>query len=186
MSHPAYSTSEALARETFNALMQALSYPGRILALPEGAESGFALIGQTLLDIETSFFAPDEAMVSTLANTGARFLTADKAAYHFYANLDDSALAHITVATVGTMLYPDQAATLIVNCRFGDGVHLTLTGPGVPTGSARDIMVSGVPTAFWDLREQILNYPLGWDVLLVHGKQVVGLPRTTQIKITGA
>jgi len=49
---------------------------------------------------------------------------------------------------------------------------------------AIDIRLASIPDPFWALRAQICRYPLGWDVLLVAGDRVVGLPRTTQIEVT--
>lgn len=183
MSHPAYTTDEQLSRETFLALMWSLSYPGRAYPLPVSDLSAWQLIGDTLLDIETSFYTPDTTLPAYLARNGARSLAAATAAYHLYPALDEAALEAVGAASVGTMLYPDSGATLFVGCTLGNGTTLTLSGPGIPPDTVQAVSVAGVPAAFWALREARLRYPLGWDVYLVAGRQVVGLPRTTQIKV---
>ena len=183
MTHPAYTPYEALTHDTFLALMWALSYPGRIYHLPENIENAFHAIAETLLDIETSFYTTDETLAPILANNGARPLSPDRAAYHFYPALTDSDLDTVKEASVGTLMYPDQSATLIIGATFGEGQKFSLTGPGINPQQANHIQISGIPTNFWELREKAIRYPRGWDVYLVDAKQVIGLPRTTIINI---
>ncbi|PJF26655.1 MAG: phosphonate C-P lyase system protein PhnH [Phototrophicales bacterium] len=177
--HPPYTASEAQSRETFLALMWALSYPGRTQSLPDHPDP-FALIGETLLDLETSYFTPDAQLRARLAQTGARALEPERAAYHFYPALDDAALAAIASASIGTLSYPDQAATLIIGAQFGSGKTLTLTGPGID-GSII-IQIDDIPASFWMLRERAA-FPLGWDVFFVNERAVVGLPRSTKVTL---
>jgi alpha-D-ribose 1-methylphosphonate 5-triphosphate synthase subunit PhnH len=179
MTFPPYTAAEAQSRETFLALMWALSYPGRIHHLPQSGES-FALIAETLLDLETSYFTPDESLQAVLSRTGAHERATSEAAYHFYAQVTESTLFHIKEASVGTMLYPDTAATLIVGCTLNKGLEFVLSGPGVNGQQA--VQIDGLPDAFWELRDSACRFPLGWDVFLVDGKQVVGLPRSTRLE----
>lgn len=176
--HPAYTAEESRARQTFLTLMWALSHPGRPHALPDG--DAMRHIAATLLDLETSFYTPDATLAADLARTGARSLPADAAAYHFYPDpTSAAALAGMAAASVGTMRYPDRAATLFVACKLIDGEGLTLRGPGIP--GSRTLAVAGLDESFWALRNQALRYPLGWDLLLIDAPHVVGLPRTTTI-----
>lgn len=176
-----YNTQEARTRETFLALMWALSHPGRAHTLPQDAP--LHAIAETLLDLETSYYTPDADLSAALARTGARELEPDRAAYHFYPALTDDLLEIVRQASVGTMLYPDQAATLVIGCRFGSGRDLTLSGPGIPAGETVSIQVGHLPDGLWMLRDEKIHYPLGWDVFLIDGDQVVGLPRTTQVVV---
>lgn len=177
MSVPLYTPAEARSRETFLALMWALSYPGRSKRLP--TSSPYADIGAALLDLETSFYTPDADVQATLRHTGARLLPSQRAAYHFYPTLTADHVDELKTASVGTMLYPDQAATLIIGCVFGQGSALDLSGAGIPGSQA--ITVSGVPPLFWTLRQTMRRYPLGWDIFLVSGQDVIGIPRSVQI-----
>ncbi|MEM9955074.1 MAG: phosphonate C-P lyase system protein PhnH [Chloroflexota bacterium] len=183
MTHPAYTANEALTHDTFLALMWSLSYPGRIYSLPSGASSAFEAIAETLLDIETSFYTTDETAVATFSANGARLLSPERAAYHFYENLSENDLDTLKEASIGTLMYPDQSATLIIGATFGTGQELTLTGPGINPQQATTISIGGIPIAFWTLREKAIRYPRGWDIYLVDDKQVIGLPRTTLISI---
>ena len=181
MTHPIYTDDEALTRDTFIALLNALSYPGRVQSLPTAA--AFAAIADTLLDIETTFYTPADDLHAHFSRNGARASKAERAAYHFYRDgLDETALASIKQATIGTLMYPDEGATLMIACTLGQGQTFTLSGPGIPAGTTQTVQLDGIPAAFWELRKSANRYPRGWDVYLVDGLQVVGLPRTTAVE----
>lgn len=184
---PVASPAELRSRAAFLALLWALSYPGRIQELPSDAagaspdtRSALLTVAETVLDLETSFFTPDDALAGLLARSGARALPAHEAAYHFYPALDARTLDLVAQARVGSYLYPDQAATLILGCRLSKGTRLLLQGPGI-AGQA-ELLVDGLPSALWALRAEKASYPLGWDIFLVDGTRVAGLPRTTVLR----
>ncbi len=185
MEVPAYTADERRARETFHALLHALSQPGRPQALPkaDGLHAALAHIGTTLLDLETTFYTPDNQLAEVLHATGARHLDAAEAGYHFYPQWDDAAHAGIAAAQRGDMLYPDRAATLVLAAPPEGGPEQRWHGPGID-----DTILTHVaaPEAFWLLREQAVAYPLGWDAVFVGTNrdgawQVIGLPRTTHV-----
>lgn len=179
MTVPSYTLTEARSRETFLALMWALSYPGRVHQLPT-VGTNMALIAEALLDLETSYYTSDSSLKPLLSQNGAKVLLPEHAAYHFYPVFGETDLYAIQQAAVGTMRYPDEAATLIIGCTLGIGKPHTLRGPGV-NGEQR-VHISGLPDAFWTLRESVCRFPLGWDVYFVDGSQVVGLPRSVQVE----
>lgn len=181
----AYTHAEATARQTFLALMWAFSYPGRVRCLPNSRldEDDFTLIGRTLLDLETSYFCPDEALAAQLARCGAKALAASAAAYVFLPHLDEAALALIPHVKIGTHALPDESATLIIGGDFDapDAPECICRGPGIEDQVR--LRIGGVPPAFWELRRQTICYPLGFDVFFVHRGRVVGCPRTTQVEV---
>lgn len=179
MTHPAYTLVESRARETFLALMSAFSYPGRIYQLPDVDES-YILIAETLLDLETSYYSSDETLHPMLERTGGRSLPPEAAAYHFYPSVNEVELAAMQTANFGTMLYPDEAATFVVGCKFNEGEKYVLHGPGIR--GQQPIQISGLPNSFWELRESVCRYPLGWDVYLVDEQQLIGLPRSARVE----
>ena len=179
MSIPLYTPAEARSRETFLALMWAFSYPGRIYELPEN-DDPFRLVAETLLDLETSCFTPDRELEASISFTGAKTLDAQHAAYHFYPSLLPQYMPFIQQAHRGSMLYLDAAATLIVGCEFGSGIPRTLTGPGIPR--EHTIQISGLDESFWDVRATVCLFPLGWDIYLLDGRRVMGLPRSIRAK----
>lgn len=184
IAHPAYSDQERQDRETFLALMWALSHPGREQKLPTVAKKPpFIVIAEALLDLETSYFTRDAALATALSHSGARALPVERAAYHFYPQVEEADLAVIEQATLGSPAYPDESATLILGCALGEGQPLLLSGPGIK--HTEIVQVRGIPAAFWNLRNQTTRFPLGWDVFLVTESRVIGIPRSTSIESTG-
>jgi alpha-D-ribose 1-methylphosphonate 5-triphosphate synthase subunit PhnH len=172
---------EVLTQKVFTALMWALSYPGRIQDLPGPVDQTFRAIGETLIDLEVSYFTPDSALDENLSRFGGRQKTPQHALYQFYPKVDEDVLVTLEEVPVGTYLEPDLSATLILGASIGSGLTLRLSGPGIP--ETVEIQAGKIPPAFWSLRKEQSVYPLGWDVFLVDGSQVIGLPRTTQVEV---
>jgi alpha-D-ribose 1-methylphosphonate 5-triphosphate synthase subunit PhnH len=183
MSHPVMSQSEARYHTTFQALMWALSHPGRPQRLPDKRMGALLAIGECLVDLETSFYTPSAELGRLLRHTGARELPAQAARYQFYPELTDADLVTLAGAPVGSYAAPDDSATLILGCAVGRGPWVRLSGPGI--NAATELRMGGLPTEFWSLRGDVIRYPLGWDVFLVAYDQVIGLPRTTQVQVIG-
>lgn len=168
---------ERTAHQAYDALMQALARPGELRHLPE---PGLAVAGECLLDLEVGFFASDVALGHRLARTGARPTVPERADYLFLPSADAEAIGDAVKARPGDQLYPDRAATLFLGARLGAGRRLRLSGPGV--SGRREIRVDDVAPSFWTERDRVCRYPLGWDVFLLDGTQVIGLPRSTQVE----
>ncbi len=190
MATPLLTAAAARAHETFLALLWALSNPGQIQSLPD-ADDALSSIGEALVDLETTFYSTDSALIARLARTGARQVSSRQARYQFYPVLRPDDLQIIETAPTGTQTYPDDSATIVIGCRFGRWlagtderrITLSLSGPGV--NRASKLEVAGIPHAFWWLREGAIRYPLGWDLFLVSENQVVGIPRTTVVEVLG-
>ena len=181
---PIFTPFEQKTQAAFTALMWSLSRPGQIQTLLDITVTypdNFTAIGDTLLDLETSFYTPDTALDHALSRTTARPEQPRRAAYHFYPTFDETQFDALAQAAIGTMLYPDQAATIILSAKLDQGLQLGLTGPGIQAKA--DIRVGGLPEQIWTLREQKRRYPLGWDMFLVDDNRVIGLPRTTHIAV---
>ncbi len=164
---------------TFDELMWALSRPGLVRTLPS---SGMAAIGETLLDRECSFAVQDDDnFCEALKKTGARHVKLEDADYVFAAADTQAKASAFASLRRGTLAYPDDAATLIMPARFGFCSGLRLTGPGVKDSVT--IAVDGVDPGFWQVRADAIRYPLGWDVYLVDGDRIIGLPRSTKIEV---
>ena len=181
MSAPTFTETEEQTHRTFLTMMWALSHPGRLFELSPGTGSVYnmTLAAQTLLDLETSFYTPDIELAEALSRTTAVSATPDKAFYHFYPSVVKTDLEMIAEARVGEMMYPDRGATLVLGCRLGTGDTFTFAGPGIQGETA--VKIAFLPPEFWELREQNINYPLGWDVFLIDGNRVIGIPRTTKV-----
>jgi alpha-D-ribose 1-methylphosphonate 5-triphosphate synthase subunit PhnH len=139
-------------------------------------------IAEALIDLETSYYTPDRALLFQLSASGARALGQETALYQFYPGLQDADLAGLAAAPRGTPLAPDQSATLVIGCRFGVGTRQQWSGPGIRT--RLEVVLAGLPDAFWPARQAAGPYPLGWDVFFVDSDHVLGLPRTTQVEVS--
>jgi alpha-D-ribose 1-methylphosphonate 5-triphosphate synthase subunit PhnH len=173
-----YSPFEAQTNETFRALMWSLSYPGRAHALHNAS---LERIAQTLLDLEVSYYTPDEALDVNLRATGAKRKSVSEADYLFYSSLTDSATSELYAAKRGNSLYPHDSATVIVGARFNHGTLVGLSGPGIKSKQRLQV---DVPAMFWHVRNEARHYPLGWDVLLCSEQSLIGIPRSTHLEIT--
>lgn len=183
MSTPTLSPQEAQDHAVFTALMRALSRPGEVQQLEAGGKRGLEAVGRVLLDLETSFYTTDPTLSQTFERLGARAETPDRAAYQFFAVMDQIALEAVSRATAGTLLYPDHGATVVVAAELGRGPKLRLRGPGI--NEASEIRVD-LPRRFWSLREERVSFPLGWDVILISGEgKCFGLPRSTEVTEVG-
>jgi alpha-D-ribose 1-methylphosphonate 5-triphosphate synthase subunit PhnH len=185
---PTLSSVELREHGTFEALLWALSRPGRVkeFAVRDGDSTGLETVAEALLDLEVSFFSSEPALEISLSRTGAQARDISEAEYVFCPRLEPDALEQLEEASIGTLVYPDQSATIAIACAFGSGSSLRLTGPGIQ--SETRVRVLGVPDEFFALRNRVSSYPLGWDVLLVEksgnaSARVIGLPRTTRIEV---
>lgn len=164
---------------TFEELMWALSRPGQPREMPG---EGFWTLAESLLDRECSFHAPDDPSLDTmLATTGARRLQLAEADYVFVAIDSAENVEALSSLRIGTLAYPDDAATLFATARFGTGQRLRLTGPGIK--DSLTIEIGGVDPGFWQMRAKAIRYPLGWDLYLVDGERLLGIPRSTTIEV---
>ncbi|MFZ4827431.1 MAG: phosphonate C-P lyase system protein PhnH [Phototrophicaceae bacterium] len=174
-----YTALEALTHDTFIALMNALSFPGRVFTLPtSNTDESFRAIADTLLDIETSYYTPDMEWMPYLERSGSHAQPPDQAAYWFVSNRLELDL--LQQASVGTMLNPQEACTLILGCQMSAGQTTIWQGPGIL--STITVQLAGIPEPFWKMRQQMIHYPMGWDAFFVEGNRVIGLPRTTLVE----
>jgi alpha-D-ribose 1-methylphosphonate 5-triphosphate synthase subunit PhnH len=187
--HPTLSSVELREHGTFEALMWALSRPGEVqeFGVRDGDAMGLETVAEALLDLEVSYCSSDAVLETSLARTGAQARAINQAEYVFCTHLELDILEQLEHASIGTLVYPDQSATIVIACAFGSGLNLRLTGPGIQ--SETRVRVLGVPEEFFALRNRVSSYPLGWDVLLVEksansSARVIGLPRTTRIELT--
>lgn len=172
---PSPSPSETRDNAAFDALLWALSRPGLPRSLPEPAE---ACVIAALLDRECRVHSSDPRLMPQIMRTGAELTDIAQADHVFLGAMPDSAL--LEQVAIGSDLYPDDGATLILRARFGSGQALRLTGPGID-GSAT-IQLGGLPDGFWAARAARIRYPMGFELFMLDGDQVIGLPRSTIVE----
>ncbi len=189
---PVFSPAQAQEHAVFVALMWALSRPGEVQTLEgtHGLEGirvanstvpSLESVGKALLDLETNFYTPDSHLHQQFVRLGAQAKTAQEAIYQFYPQLDESALLQLAQAPIGTLPHPETGATQVLGCELGNGLRLRLSGPGIQ--GLREIQVGGFPGDFWKLRDERVSFPLGWDLFLLSGNALIGIPRSTKVEV---
>lgn len=173
---PIPSAAETRANACFDALMWALSRPGLRRTLPE---QGAAQLIEALIDRECAVWAADEALAALAARAGAAMVEIAQADHVFAGQMTGVEL--LSRLRCGSDLYPDDGATLVLDARFGDGPQLSFTGPGVD--GALTVALSGLPDGFWAARDRALRYPMGFDMFLLDGAEVIGVPRSTHVEV---
>ena len=175
---------------TFRLVLDALARPGQMMTLPEtirfdlpSLPAGGAALILTLCDFETPLYL-DKTHAKFRPwfafHTGApEALTPEGAAFALIDGRD--AEISFNRFPVGEDRYPDHSATVIVTCgSLSDGSPVTLEGPGIETTIT--VAPTGLDARFWaEARANAMLYPLGIDLILVAGRTMMGLPRSTRI-----
>ncbi|MCM2474400.1 phosphonate C-P lyase system protein PhnH [Rhizobium sp. CG5] len=178
ISAPARNAAEVRANATYEALMWALARPGAIRSLPQ---TDIVAVVETLVDRECRVFAASADLLPAIAATGAELVSADEAD-HAFLSLDTAAgLSALAEVPVGSHLYPDDGATVFARAQIGQGRRLRLSGPGIE--ASVEIQVGGLPDEIWSIRAARCLYPTGFELFLIDGNRVLGLPRSTTIEV---
>lgn len=184
------------SQAVFRALLEAMSRPAHIVALPALAAPPVPLTAGTadlilaLADADTPIYldaplATCEAVVRFIRfHTGAP-IVADPARATFAVIADAAAMPAINRFPAGTADYPDRSATLILQVgTLTDGPPLTFTGPGIET--TQTIAAAPLPAGFaaaWDANRA--RYPLGVDMVFATADAVAALPRSARLQKSG-
>lgn len=179
------------AQASFRKIMHALATPGRIMALkadlaaPEPLNSAAAAALLALCDFETTLWlSPALAKQGTIGeylgfHTGTR-LASDPASASFA--LIDLAQDQLDIGCFarGTPEYPDRSTTVVVLCTSLTGQDaIGFTGPGI--AGRTKLGFSPMPADFraqWDVNRR--NFPLGVDLILTCGSELMALPRSAR------
>lgn len=173
---PTPSMAETEANTTFDALLWALSRPG----LPRGLPSAGELpIIRALLDRECRAYSADPLLLPAIMRTGAEVAEIAASDHVFLGASPDLDL--LGQVALGSDLYPDDGATVFVRGQIAQGPGLQLTGPGIE--ASLTLQIGGLPQGFWDKRREMLRYPMGFDLFILDGAAVVGIPRSTQVEV---
>jgi len=175
LASPVPSKAESEANSTFASLLWAMSRPGLMHTLPAAGEVPMI---RSLIDRECDVYSDNPALTHEIMLQGAQLSTAEKAEFLFLSNLQSQEL--LRNIRIGSDQYPEDGATLIISVQIGQGQKLRLSGPGVETTTM--LQVAGLPSGFWQLRRELFRYPTGFDLFLHDGVNVVGIPRSTNIK----
>lgn len=185
---PGFDDPVAQAQTTFRAALTALSEPGTTQqaaspqAWPDAFSPAMSALLLTLADHDTPVWLPPA--VSEQARQYLRFhcgctLVSTPAQARFVIVPAGCPAPELAACDPGDPAYPDRSATVLIDVAALDGgAPVRLTGPGIL--NARTITISGVPGGFWPAwQRNHSRFPLGVDVLFVHGAHFTALPRTT-------
>jgi alpha-D-ribose 1-methylphosphonate 5-triphosphate synthase subunit PhnH len=185
------------AQAHYRIILDAMARPGKVCRLPvleldapEGIHSASLLTGFALLNADVSFAVPGREDMSIgeyiSLNTSSRHTEAEHANFVFLQGGQVQEIAHLKM---GTLSYPEESATLIVDVAAISGgplpgaLALELSGPGV-NGSSK-VYVDGLNVFILRaLRQQNLEFPLGIDAIFTDTEQrIFCIPRTSRIII---
>lgn len=170
-------------QQMFRVLLEALSRPGTIQAIPEsleGSHADMALLA-TLLDGEVTLCDRHDLLVAAdWPLLQVKQVDAEQADYIF---CDGSKVPDFE-PRLGTLSCPDESATVVikVNSLSGSDLRLKLAGPGIQHSALAGIQ--GLDKSWLEIRQDwVCAFPLGVDFFIVDDTQVLGLPRTTIVEV---
>ena len=183
------------SQAVFRAVLQALSHPGRTVAVEHDAQTpavghaASAAVLLALLDSDCTLWLSPRLAASD-AGAWLRFhtgctLVADAAQARFVWVAQGDVVPPLDSLALGTDIYPDQSATCVIDVSratattadVSDAWHLR--GPGIQ--DVAGLQVDGLPDDFetqWAANHRL--FPRGVDLLLATADHIVGLPRTTR------
>jgi len=176
----------------YRVILNALSRPGVIQAVPEVGVEGPGVVSAdvlaillTLCDQDTPVWLDDglraNAIGRWLSFHANCLITSDPARASFGVLRNRPGNPPLVEFAMGDPRYPDRSTTLLVCAEsLSGGPSLTLEGPGIESNIR--IAPLGLPDGFVESAQvNHALYPLGLDFLLVGGHAVSGLPRTTRL-----
>jgi alpha-D-ribose 1-methylphosphonate 5-triphosphate synthase subunit PhnH len=176
------------SQTSFRAVLAALSRPGTVqtVTAPQAHPAPLSVaatsLALTLFDHVTPIWldaAADQESVRGFLrfHCGCPFAD-DPSDAAFAVICDAAAMPGLHSFAVGEDQYPDSSTTVIIDlASLTGGPSVTLSGPGIAATS--EIAPAGLPDDFWDqIRANRSLFPLGVDVVLTAGDQVMGIPRS--------
>ncbi|MBE0507198.1 MAG: phosphonate C-P lyase system protein PhnH [Marinospirillum sp.] len=172
-------------QQMFRTLMMAFSYPGRCYHLPPDLQPQKAIMAilATLADAEVSV-ADCTQQLDALDQQRMGALVVDASEARFVVAVAEQAPDF--APSIGSLESPELSATLLLPVKalgttLAQGLQLSLTGAGVQGQTS--LAVNGLHPDWLKSRERWnQSFPMGIELLLCDGTQLVALPRTTRIK----
>jgi alpha-D-ribose 1-methylphosphonate 5-triphosphate synthase subunit PhnH len=177
------------SQRNFRHILAALSQPGTVKSLdvdidpPDRLALAASIILLVLTDHDTPLWMPPQmahAAAYIRFHTGAQMAPAPDLAR--FAVIDGGIPSpDLSIFDAGNDRYPDRSATVIVQCAaLSGGPAVTLVGPGIDGRCA--IAPRGLHPRFWsEVTVNARRYPLGIDLILASGRDIIGLPRSTSV-----
>lgn len=174
----------------FRAVLVALSRPGRPItgptqvAAPAPLLGSAAAIGLSLFDTGTPVWVDPDLRRRSIEDYFRYYSDAslvdgpDRCQFAIIS--DAKTMPSLATFPSGTAEYPNTSATLIVQLPdLQNGAEVTLQGPGIDGNIT--VSPNGLARSFWDQWDvNTAGFPLGVDLVLTDGYQLLGLPRTSR------
>lgn len=180
------------AQRHFRVLLDSMARPGKInvlddvmLETPQELGKAAALVGLALLDSEASFWVESYNIAEYFnLNTGSFLTEVNKADFLFIHN--ETNLIEVEAAKIGSLQYPEQGATLVIqidlisDVRIENSIAVVLRGPGVK--EEKMIYLKGVKTEWLELiQSKNEEFPTGVDVIFTdQNNRITCVPRSNQ------
>lgn len=176
------------AQQTFRALLAALSRPGTRqnitidLQPPVDLNLACAAACLTLFDLEIKvWLSPqfsNEVKPWLLFHTGCQWTDEiSQADFAVFPHIE--ACENLDRAHLGTPETPETSTTVLIQVSEFQGTEITLKGPGI----LDRLDLNFLTPSFWQKWQSLQNYPLGIDGYFFTTHQVIGIPRTTEVKV---
>ena len=193
---PGFADKVLSAQATFRTVMEAMARPGQVMQVEDGVGrppsmmAGVAAIALTLFDQETPIWL--DAPLSGAPDIGAwlKFHTgapivADPALASFALVAAPEQLPDLRSFALGSADYPDRSTTLVLQvASLSVGPMCQLRGPGID-GTVSFCASIAPADLFARLSINEALFPRGIDVILVDGRSLVAMPRTTRLAAAG-
>ncbi len=189
---PALSRAPHPSQRTFRAVLHALSEPGTLRPVVD-AERGWSIgpagisVLLALLDSDTSIWMSSE--IDPTVRQALRFHTgASLASTPIVADIvllaSPTELPPLNRFAFGSSLRPETGCTVLVRVDdFASGPEVQLSGPGIEC--THSFSPAGFSVELWNtVVEQRGEFPQGVDLLLFTETDIVGIPRSTRIKVS--
>jgi alpha-D-ribose 1-methylphosphonate 5-triphosphate synthase subunit PhnH len=175
----------------FRCLLDAFAYPGRIVDFAADLEGPAPLAPATaaillaLLDHDTPLFLSDsldrpDVRDFVRFHAGARLAASPDGAA--FAALQASELLPLDRFEIGTDLYPDRSATIVVQVEaLAGGAPTVWRGPGI--ADANEVAITSLPAGLWAAwRANNALFPCGVDLVFTSGRAAIALPRGVRVE----
>jgi alpha-D-ribose 1-methylphosphonate 5-triphosphate synthase subunit PhnH len=179
------------AQKVYRAVLQAMAHPGRIATLDvsldsvDGINTATAAVALTLLDqdsdvwVSASLHGATEHWLSF--HCGCPIVEGETLGAAFAIAGSGDTHPPLETAILEDPERPDLSTTLILECpTLENGPRCRITGPGIK-GEA--FIAPRVREGFWTERAALRPLlPIGVDLILTTGSQLMALPRTTLVE----
>ncbi len=189
---PGFADPVIESQQVFRAVLDAMARPGRIQSVPDGLTPpaplavGSAAFCLALADHDTPvWLAPGLRNPATLAflrfHCGCPIVEEPESAA--FAIADAAGLPALDSFAMGSDAWPETSTTVVVQVDdLQERGPLRLTGPGIETAHRLSVpgLRPGLPDE-WEANRKL--FPCGVDLVLVAGRRIAALPRTTTVTV---